>query len=53
MGAVASTLTALAFGAVKLRLALLPAASVIVPPFNVIAGATAMPSASLSPLTVV
>src|SRR5437870_1998838 len=53
VGAVVSTRTALVSGAVKPRLALLPNASLIVPPFKLIAGATAMPSASLSPLTMV
>src|SRR5947207_1357835 len=53
VGAVLSTRTALAFRAVKLRLALLPNVSLIVPPFKVIGDATAMPSASLSPLAMV
>src|SRR5436190_1687879 len=53
VGAVVSIRTALVSGAVKLRLALLPNASLIVPPFKLIADATAMPSASVSPLTVV
>ena len=53
VGAAASIRTALVFGLVKPRLALLPNASLIVPPFKLIADATAMPSASLSPLTVV
>src|SRR6059036_489253 len=53
VGAVLSTRTALVSGAAKLRLALLPAASLIVPPFKPIDDVTAMPSASVSPLTVV
>src|SRR5438552_19011412 len=53
VGAVVSIRTALVFGAVKPRLALLPTASLIVPPFKLIDDATAMPSASLSLLTVV
>src|SRR6266516_2328229 len=53
VGAAASIRTALVFGAVKLRLASLPTASLIVPPFKLIGDATAMPSASLSPLTTV
>src|SRR5437762_13808921 len=53
VGAVVSIRTALVSGAVKLRLALLPNASLIVPPFKLIADATAMPSASVSPGTVV
>src|SRR5206468_10408234 len=53
VGAVVSTSTALVSGAVKLSAALLPTASLIVPPFKLIADVTAMPSASLSPLTVV
>src|SRR2546428_233557 len=52
-GAVLPTSPALVFGLVKPRLASLPKASLIVPPFKLIAGATAMPSASLSALTVV
>src|SRR5947207_14818065 len=51
VGAVVSTRIALVSGAVKLRLALLPTASLLVPPFKLIAGATAIPSASVSPLT--
>src|SRR5436189_4627149 len=53
VGAVLSTRTALVSGAVKPRLALLPNASLIAPPFKLIAGATAMPSASFAPLTMV
>src|SRR6266704_1937030 len=53
VGAVVSIRTALVFGAVKLRPALLPNASLIVPPFKLIVDATAIPSASVSPLTVV
>src|SRR5206468_11323953 len=53
LGAVVSTSTALVSGAVKVRLALLPAASLIVPPFKPIADATAMPLASLSKLAMV
>src|SRR5438093_846656 len=53
LGAVVSTSTALVSGAVKVRLALLPAASLIVPPFKLIADATAMPLASLSKLAMV
>src|SRR4051794_16854948 len=54
VGAVVSTRTALLSGAVKLRLlALLPTASLIVPPFKLIADATAMPFASVSPLAMV
>src|SRR5947199_369783 len=53
VGAVLSTRTALVFGAVKPRVALLPNVSLIVPPFNAIGDATAMPSASFSPLTMV
>src|SRR5207247_9504142 len=53
VGAVVSTSTALVSGAVKLSAALSPAASLIVPPFKLIAAVTEMPSASLSPLTVV
>src|SRR5436190_10851898 len=53
VGAVLSIRTALVSGAVKLRLAALPNASVIVPPFKPIGDATVMPSKSLSLLTVV
>src|SRR5438045_1294764 len=53
VGAAVSTRTTLVSGGVKSRLALLPNASLIVPPLELIAGATAMPSASLSPLTMV
>src|SRR5437773_8978416 len=53
VGAVVSTRTALVSGAVKLRMALLLTASLIVPPFKLIDDATAMPSGSVSPLTVV
>src|SRR5205814_1798861 len=53
VGAVLSTSTRLVSGAVKMSSALLLDASLIVPPFKVIAGATAMPSASLSLLTAV
>src|SRR5437867_2858170 len=53
VGAEASIRTALVSGAVKLRLASLPNESLIVPPFKPIGDATAMPSASLSPLTMV
>src|SRR5437867_154507 len=51
VGAVVSTSTALVSGAVKLSAALLPAASLIVPPFKLIAAVTEMPLVSLSPLT--
>src|SRR5436309_10495039 len=51
VGAAVSIQTALVFGAVKLRLAVLPDASLIVPPFKLIGDATPMPSESLSPLT--
>src|SRR6266516_417164 len=47
VGAVLSIRTALVFGLVKPRLASLPKASLIVPPFKLIADATAMPSVSL------
>src|SRR5437773_2561607 len=54
VGAVLSTSTLLISGAVKLRLlAVFPNASLIVLPLKLIADATAMPSASFSPLTMV
>ena len=53
MGDVVSTSTLLVFGLVKLRVASLPKASLIVAPFELIAGATSMPSASFSPLAMV
>src|SRR5436190_1747508 len=53
VGALVSTRTALVFRAGRLRLASLPEASLIVPPFKLIDDATAMPSASVSPLTMV
>src|SRR5947199_215550 len=53
VGAVLSTSTWLVSSAVKVINPLLPDASLIVAPFKVIAGATAMPSASVSPLTTV
>src|SRR5437016_2633803 len=54
VGAVLSTSSLLVSGAVKLRmLAVFPNASWIVLPFKLIAGATAMPSVSVSPLTMV
>src|SRR6058998_953367 len=49
VGGVVSTSTALVSGAVKVSAALLPAASLIVPPFNPIGEIAAMPSVSLSP----
>src|SRR5438552_13334148 len=53
VGAVVSTSTALVSGAVKLSGALLPTASLIVPPFKLIAAVTEMPLVSVSPLTMV
>src|SRR5436309_10489970 len=53
VGAVLSTRTALVSGAVKVRLALLPNASVMVAPFKLIGDVTAMPSVSFSPLATV
>src|SRR5436309_4407742 len=53
VGAVLSTSTLLVSGAVKVSNPLLPDASLIVLPFEVIAGATTMPSVSVSPLTMV
>src|SRR6266550_94080 len=53
VGDVVSTSTLLVFGLVKLRVASLPRASLIVAPFELIAGATSMPSASFSPLAMV
>src|SRR5436190_10789028 len=49
VGGVVSTSTALVSGAVKVSGASLPAASLIVPPFNPIGEIAAMPSVSLSP----
>src|SRR5438874_1993285 len=49
VGAVVSTRTALVSGAVKPRLALLPTASLIVPPFSTIGDVVAIPSLSASP----
>src|SRR5436190_223 len=53
VGAVLSTRTALVFGAVKLSVAVLPNASLMVAPFKLIGDVTAMPSGSLSPLAMV
>src|SRR5204862_2187394 len=49
VGAAVSIRTALVSGAVKLRLALLPTASLIVPPFNTIGEVAVIPSVSVSP----
>src|SRR5438045_5522797 len=53
VGAVVSTSTPVVVGGVKVNIALLPAASLIVPAFSAIGEADAMPSASASPATTV
>ena len=48
-GAVVSTRTPVVLGGVKVGVALLPTASLIVPPFKIIGDDEAMPSVSVSP----